>query len=315
MGKQVTSGRFVYRTSGVCPPEIHFELENRVLKKLRLVGGGCPGNAKLLSRLLEGQPLESVLPLLEGISCRNGTSCPDQLATALETAQSGHLPPAKSFRLAVDPYPKRRIGLIGELHGDPAALELLLRSIHQEGVAAIYCLGNHTGGGPGQETLLKMLRGKEMTVLQGKRDWHYAEGTESGKLAPLQQRDRDWLLRLPQVLSFRMGEVSGVAFYGRFIQQLPGFSDYEPFALEINMVCDLTDFMNDETVFPALEAMTPQFTANIVVFGQSQRWGHWHVGGRHFVRVGASAGYDQPRWGLLELHKNHCRFEVMAALR
>ena len=38
-------------------------------------------------------------------------------------------------------------------------------------------------------------------------------------------------------------------FFGEFIQQLPGFSDFEPFALEINMTCGLTRFMSDPRCF------------------------------------------------------------------
>ncbi len=46
------------------------------------------------------------------------------------------------------------------------------------------------------------------------------------------------------------------------------------------MVCGLTRFMQDETVFPALEAMIPQFRVDIVIFGQLKKWGHWHIAAR-----------------------------------
>jgi hypothetical protein len=44
--------RFVYQTKGVCPPEIHFQTQGDLLKEVRFIGGGCPGNAKLVSRML-----------------------------------------------------------------------------------------------------------------------------------------------------------------------------------------------------------------------------------------------------------------------
>ena len=57
---------------------------------------------------------------------------------------------------------------------------------------------------------------------------------------------------LPQVQSFKLNSRTGMAFFGDFIQSFVGYSDFEPFALEMNMVCGLTHFMQDKTVFPAL---------------------------------------------------------------
>jgi hypothetical protein len=91
-----------------------------------------------------------------------------------------------------------------------------------------------------------------------------------------------------------------MAFYGDYLQQLPGFSDYDPYALEMNMVCGLTDFMRDETVFPALSAMTPQFQADIILFGQASEWGRWDVEGKTFIATGPAAVCDRLTWGLLE---------------
>jgi len=48
--------RYIYRTHGVCPPEIHFQVQDGLLTEVRFVGGGCPGNARLVSRLLKGLP-------------------------------------------------------------------------------------------------------------------------------------------------------------------------------------------------------------------------------------------------------------------
>lgn len=75
----------IYTTSGTCAKFINFELddENR-LHNVQFVGG-CPGNAIGVSRLVDGQRAEDVIKMLRGIHCGNKpTSCPDQLAQALE---------------------------------------------------------------------------------------------------------------------------------------------------------------------------------------------------------------------------------------
>ena len=137
--------RYVYRTQGVCPPEIHFQVDQGYLSEIRFVGGGCSGNAQLVTRLLEGRRLDEVLQLINGIDCRNGTSCPDQLASAIQAIADGRLSPAASFHLAEDPIPKARIGLIGELAGNPQILKTMVAAMSEAGVEAVVCLGNLTG--------------------------------------------------------------------------------------------------------------------------------------------------------------------------
>ncbi|MBW2442887.1 MAG: TSCPD domain-containing protein, partial [Deltaproteobacteria bacterium] len=61
--------RFIYPTRGVCPPEIHFNVNNGRLEEIRFVGGGCPGNAQLVARLLDGKPVAEALECLVGIDC------------------------------------------------------------------------------------------------------------------------------------------------------------------------------------------------------------------------------------------------------
>jgi len=292
--------RFVYHTEGVCPPEIHFHIQKEDLLKVRFVGGGCPGNAQLVSRFLEGKPLKEVLKLLKGIVCRNDTSCPDQLAKALEAAKDGNLDPAPSFQVHTDPSHRNRIGLIGDLGGNSGVLEILIQKIRDRGVESIYCLGNLTGMSNNNKDLIRLIRKEGLTAVQGERDWRYAQGEPDGDLPFLEQKDRDYLFRLPHVLSFQMGEKGGIAFFGEYIQSLPGFSDFDPFALEINMVCGLTQFMQDETVFPALEAMTPQFKARIILFSQIKTWGHWQIGETDFISLGSASGDQGLCWGLLE---------------
>jgi uncharacterized protein (TIGR03905 family) len=311
MNPTANNRRFVFHTQGVCPPEIHFRIAGDTVKDIRFVGGGCPGNARLVSRLLQDRPLREIKTALEGIPCRNGTSCPDQLAIAIEAAESGRLQPAESFRILEDSENKKRIGLVGSLEGDPHVLSPLLAHVSSGKADTVYLVGNLTGYTETNAEFLKAARKISVTMLQGDRDWRYAQEAEADELPPLGQRDRDWLLQLPQVVRFNIGQRSGMAFYGEFIQQMPGFSDFEPFALEINMVCGLTRFMSDEEVFPALEAMAPQFTADLVVFGQTGRWGHWQVGGKDFVSVGAARMDGQLSWGLLEVSDDGVRLRTM----
>ncbi|MDF2615279.1 MAG: hypothetical protein K0S71_3065 [Clostridia bacterium] len=74
-----------YITSGVCSPEIHFEVENGIIKDVVFIRG-CPGNALGISSLIKGIDIYEAIAKLKGIDCRGrGTSCPDQLAKALET--------------------------------------------------------------------------------------------------------------------------------------------------------------------------------------------------------------------------------------
>jgi uncharacterized protein (TIGR03905 family) len=74
-----------YYTEGVCSKEINFEIEDGRVKSVRFING-CHGNLKAVCTLVEGLPATEVIKKLKGIMCRNGTSCPDQLAKALEAA-------------------------------------------------------------------------------------------------------------------------------------------------------------------------------------------------------------------------------------
>ena len=96
-----------------------------------------------------------------------------------------------------------------------------------------------------------------------------------------------------------MGSKKGRQFAGSFIQDLPGYSDFEPFALEMNLVGNLTRFMEDESVFPALEAMIPQVHCGIVILSGAKKWGHWSVGGVDFIGVGSAYEDGRLNWGLL----------------
>ena len=74
----------IYKTSGVCSSEIHFEVTVGKIEKVEFVRG-CPGNTMGVAALIQGMEIEEAISKLKGIDCRGrGTSCPDQLAQALE---------------------------------------------------------------------------------------------------------------------------------------------------------------------------------------------------------------------------------------
>ena len=77
-----------YKTSGTCSTQIDFDIEDNKIYNLKFTGG-CNGNLKGIAALVEGQDIENVKDKLKGIKCgfRN-TSCPDQLASALEAIKN-----------------------------------------------------------------------------------------------------------------------------------------------------------------------------------------------------------------------------------
>ena len=313
MKNKTDTRRYIYHTRGVCPPEIHFEINNGRIRELRFVGGGCPGNAQLATRLLDGKPVDEVLDLLPGIDCRNGTSCPDQLLTAIQDAKNNNLDSADSYRIHNDHVPRQKIGFIGAIEGNGPVLERLIENLRKFSVDVLYCCGNLTGNSLQNKDVIRTIRKQQIIAIQGKNDWLFAHGQEHCDTSPLEQKDRDWLLRLPQVLSFQIGEKNGVAFFGDYVQGFPDFSDFDRFALEMNMICDLTSFMQDETVFPALEAMTPQFEADIIVFSQLKKWGYWQIGGKSIISLGPASQNQKLAFGILEFTGQNVDLKIIDA--
>ncbi|MDE6951789.1 MAG: TIGR03905 family TSCPD domain-containing protein [Lachnospiraceae bacterium] len=75
-----------YTPSGVCSHGIDFELEDGIVKNVRFAGG-CSGNTQGVAALVQGMPAEEAIRRLKGLRCGfKPTSCPDQLAKALEAA-------------------------------------------------------------------------------------------------------------------------------------------------------------------------------------------------------------------------------------
>lgn len=76
-----------YTPQGVCSREMIIELEDNTIQKVAIIGG-CAGNTVGISRLIVGMDVDEAIKRLKGIPCKDkGTSCPDQLARALEEAK------------------------------------------------------------------------------------------------------------------------------------------------------------------------------------------------------------------------------------
>ena len=81
-------GRFSYTPSGVCSAQIDFEIDGDIVKNIHFTRG-CSGNTQGVAKLAEGMKVTDVISRLKGLNCNGrGTSCPDQLARALELALS-----------------------------------------------------------------------------------------------------------------------------------------------------------------------------------------------------------------------------------
>lgn len=75
---------YQYEPKGVCSMQMNIEVEDDIIKSVQIIGG-CAGNTKGVSVLVEGMNINDAIKKLKGIDCRGrGTSCPDQLAIALE---------------------------------------------------------------------------------------------------------------------------------------------------------------------------------------------------------------------------------------
>lgn len=77
-----------YTPRGVCSRAFTIQVEDGVIQSVQ-VAGGCSGNLQGISSLLSGMPVDEAVKRLEGIRCGSKpTSCPDQIAQALKTAQA-----------------------------------------------------------------------------------------------------------------------------------------------------------------------------------------------------------------------------------
>lgn len=78
--------KYSFTPSGVCSAQIDFEIEDNVIHNVKFTRG-CNGNTQGVAALCEGMSAAEVIKRLKGINCNGrGTSCPDQLASAIELA-------------------------------------------------------------------------------------------------------------------------------------------------------------------------------------------------------------------------------------
>ena len=73
-----------YKPQGVCSTEIIVEVENNIIKNLKVING-CNGNLQGIASLVKGMTIDDVIAKLKGISC------PDQIAIALEKIKKGEI--------------------------------------------------------------------------------------------------------------------------------------------------------------------------------------------------------------------------------
>lgn len=79
-----------YKTSGTCSTMIDFEVDGDVITSVAFTGG-CNGNLKGISSLVQGMKVDDAIQRLQGIKCGfKNTSCPDQLANALMQWKNNH---------------------------------------------------------------------------------------------------------------------------------------------------------------------------------------------------------------------------------
>jgi len=80
--------KYEYKTQNTCSRVITFDIEGNIVRNIEFVGG-CNGNLKAISKLLEGATVEEIESKLLGNTCgARNTSCADQLAKAVRKACS-----------------------------------------------------------------------------------------------------------------------------------------------------------------------------------------------------------------------------------
>ena len=78
---------YVHRNHGVCSRTVTVVYDGDIVKDVRF-DGGCHGNTQGVGALCKGRRIDELIAILKGIDCKGrGTSCPDQLALALEEIQ------------------------------------------------------------------------------------------------------------------------------------------------------------------------------------------------------------------------------------
>jgi len=75
-----------YKTNGTCSQIISFDIDNNIITNVKFTGG-CNGNLKAISILVNGMTVDEIEKKLKGVTCgQKPTSCSDQLAKAVREA-------------------------------------------------------------------------------------------------------------------------------------------------------------------------------------------------------------------------------------
>lgn len=79
--------KYSYKTKGTCSQQIDLEINNDIITNIKFYGG-CNGNSKAISKLVDGLSVDQIVEKFAGIQCgfRN-TSCVDQLSKAVLAAK------------------------------------------------------------------------------------------------------------------------------------------------------------------------------------------------------------------------------------
>lgn len=77
---------YTYTPKGVCSRRIQVDVEDGIIRDVQVLGG-CSGNLQGISNLIIGMPAQEAIRCMKGVRCgMKPTSCPDQIAVALEKA-------------------------------------------------------------------------------------------------------------------------------------------------------------------------------------------------------------------------------------
>ncbi len=268
-----------FKPTGICPKEIRLDIEGGILKELSFLGGGCRGNSYLICKILQGRRIEELIPLLKGIPCREGTSCPDQVAKALELDQKEGLPAAEMNFLTIEER-WERIGVFSGIHGDLQNLKKVLGQLSSKKLDRLICLGGLMGEEFFHEEIVLELVKAKVILLQDPSDLGIGQPKEVPKAG------KEFLSELPALLEFRLGNLRGIAFHGGAMEEIPGYSEYGKYGADINAIIYLSNYLRDDHVSPAFETLAKQFWANLYIFNGTDEPSYKILPNRHFVNVG-----------------------------
>lgn len=77
---------YTYKTQGTCAAQITFDIDGDIITNVSFLGG-CNGNLKAISKVVDGMTVEQIEGYFSGLTCGfKQTSCSDQLAKAVRRA-------------------------------------------------------------------------------------------------------------------------------------------------------------------------------------------------------------------------------------